>query len=364
MKFEDQIIKLKPREESGSKTARKYIFQNDWSLFLLMRNHDKTDDYVYLFDFHEDLIVLDSNDNPKNIDFYQIKSKDSGNWTVTGLTKSDSGKLSILGKLYLNKLNFPNETRSLNFVSNARFSIKDLASKEDSTLKTQIKLSEFDDKNIKTCNDKLNIEHTPNDCSDFKHFTNLKVTKLSNIDSSTHCQGELSNLIHRLNSEHTINPALAYKQISGEIQKRAKTTTSDKSLSNLKDLINLKGITKIQFLEFLKSAGLYKSVEEEWIEIQTLLKENNVGPIELLKFRKSWRDVSMKLISDVDKIPLMELKNEIENNLNNAMNVGVINDNSSIDVIWQACEANLKPTIFDKYFIKCLIIKILYEKFQ
>lgn len=364
MKLEYQILKLKPREESGSKTARKYMFQNDWSLFLLMRNHEKLDDYVYLFDFHEDLVVLDSSDKPKNIDFYQIKSKDSGNWTVGSLTKSESGKLSILGKLYLNKLNFPSETRNLFFVSNAKFSIKDLKSKDDSTSKSEIKISDFDDKNIKICQDKLQLEHTPNDCSDFTNYINFKVTKLSNTDSSTHCQGELTNLIHALNPEHKINPTLAYKQIYGEIQKRAKTTTSDKSLSTIQDLIEIKGISKAQFLNLLKNAGLYKSVEEEWNEVQTLLKENNIGPIELLKFRKSWRDVSMKLISDVDKIPLMNLKKEIENNFDESIKSGIINDNSSINDIWTNCEKNLSITIFDNYFIKCLIIKILYEKFQ
>ncbi|WP_332023024.1 dsDNA nuclease domain-containing protein [Kaistella sp.] len=364
MKLEEQILKLKPREESGSKTARKYMFQNDWSLFLLMRNHEKLDDYVYLFDFHEDLVVLDSPDNPKNINFYQIKSKDSGNWTVGALTKSESGKLSILGKLYLNKLNFPKETRNLYFVSNAKFSIKDLSNKDDSTLKSELKISDFDSKNIKNCQDKLNTEHSPNDCSDFTDYINFKVTKLSNSDSSTHCQGELSNLINTLNPDHKINPTLAYKQIYGEIQKRANTTTSDKSLSTIQDLIEIKGISKTQFLSFLKSAGLYKSVEEEWLEAQSLLKDINISPIELLKYRKSWRDVSMKLISDIDKIPLMDLKKEIENNLEKAINLGTITDKSKINDIWFNCETNLSVTIFDNYFIKCLIIKILYERFQ
>ena len=140
----EEIIKLKPREESGSKTARKYTFQKDLSLYLLLTNHEKTEDYVFLFDFHDDLVILDSEKKPRKMDFYQIKSKDSGNWTTRTLTKTKENKLSIAGKLYLNKINFNENTNSLNFISNSSFSLKKLVNGEDSLKRTIIQAYELD----------------------------------------------------------------------------------------------------------------------------------------------------------------------------------------------------------------------------
>jgi hypothetical protein len=139
MNLEQNILNLKPREESGSKTARKFTFQKDLSLFLLLTLHEKKEDYVFLFDFHEDLVVLDSSSKPDKMDFFQIKSKDSGNWTISSLTKSEKNKLSILGKLYTNKLKFSHNTNSLNFISNAHFSFKKLNNGDDSLKKSFIK---------------------------------------------------------------------------------------------------------------------------------------------------------------------------------------------------------------------------------
>ncbi|TVZ26004.1 uncharacterized protein DUF4297 [Gillisia sp. Hel_I_86] len=98
MKIQQELIKIKPREESGSKNARKYNYQKNLSLFLLLKFYEKNEGYVFLFDYHDDLIILDSCIKPENMDFFQIKSKDAGNWIVNALTKASQNKLSISGK--------------------------------------------------------------------------------------------------------------------------------------------------------------------------------------------------------------------------------------------------------------------------
>lgn len=363
MEIIKQILTIKPREESGSKTSRKYSFQNNLSLYLLLKNHDKRTDYVYLFDFHDDLVILDSSTNPREIDFYQIKSKDSGNWTLNALTKSEKDKLSILGKLYLNRINFPINTHSLNFISNAPFSFKELKSEEESTKKSVIKASELDKHNLDICLNTIKTEHSISDCDDFETLTSFYVTELSNKDSSTHCLGELTHLIHKLNPENKINSQLAYNQIIGEVSRRTNTTIGDKSLSKLDDLIELKGITKKHFLEFLNKAGLYKSVEEEWLEINSQLEASNVGTIELMKYRKAWRDVSMKLINDIDKIPLRNLQKEINAIINEGIDAGTIKDSSNLKSILDYCYSKINANFYDEYFVKCLAIRMLYEKY-
>lgn len=366
-----RLVSLIPREEVGSNISRKYSFQHDLSLYLLLINHEKAEDYVYLFDFHDDLMILDSCTNPQKIDFYQIKSKDKGNWTLNELLKSEKDKktkedkLSIIGKMYLNKLNFPDNTNSLIFISNAPFSIKHLKSKEDSTKKTIIRASDLDRDCLSLCINKIKEEHSVADLVDFEDITQFEVTKLSNQDSSTHCLGELSKLIYKLNPSNKINPQLAYNQIKGEILRKTNAVTSDKNINSIEELIEIKGISKNIFEDFLNKAGLYKSVEDEWNDVKLHLQSNGIGIIELLKYQKSFRDVSIKLINDVNKIPLIELKNKINELLSTGEAEGCINDNTTLIGIIEYCESNLisYSSFYDKYFIRCLIIKVLYEKY-
>jgi hypothetical protein len=362
MNIEQNILNLKPREESGSKTARKYSFQKDLSLFLLLTLHEKKDDYVFLFDFHEDLVILDSSSKPDKMDFFQIKSKDSKNWTIGNLTKSEKNKLSILGKLYTNKLNFNENTNSLNFITNANFSFKQLTNKDDSLKKSIINASELDKDDFDKIENALKTEHKLKTEPDFKNITKFHVTKLSNKDSSTHCLGELNRLINKINPENQINAELAYKQVINEVKIRTENTVGDKSFTDIGELIEIKGISKKQFLTFLEKAGLYKSVEQEWEEIRSLLVNCGVGVIELFKYRKFWRDVTVTLIKDSNKIPLEQLRKQVQTSINDNITSGKITETNNLLEIINHCFSEISSNIYDDYFIKCLIIRELNEQ--
>ena len=151
----------------------------------MILHHAKGNDYAFLFDCFEDLTVLNSSTNPTEIDFYQIKSKDtSGNWTVNSLVKSTKEKSSIVAKMYSNKLLFPKCTKSLIFISNARFSFKDLSDGSKSLSRSEIKGSEMDllDKNkINTkIKDQLSLGTNPI----FENYSGFLVTILSSKDLS------------------------------------------------------------------------------------------------------------------------------------------------------------------------------------
>ena len=356
-----KIVKSKPREESGSKTSRKYDFQKNLSLFLLMQGHSMRSDYVYLFDFFDDLVILDSETNPTLMDFYQFKSKDSGNWTTTELTRADKDKLSILGKLYHNRVLFKNNVSSLNFVSNAVFSFKTLKDGSDSKKMTTIKASLMDKSEVIICNKKIQNEHKLKSSPKFEKATSFHVTILSNQDSSTHCIGALSKLINSINPDNAINPELAYKQVLNEISRKTGNTVTDKAIDNLPKLIEVKGISKTQFLSYLAKAGLYKSVEQEWSEIKDSLEKEGIGYLELQKFKKYWREVSATLIKDTDKIPLLDLVNSIQDIVRQQKESGGLTHSMTLMEIINHCYNLIKTSNYDEYFIKCLIIKSANE---
>ena len=147
MPLKDKIVTVKPREKAGSISGSRIEYQKDWSICKLIECHTTTSDYVIIFDWHEDLIVMDSEHSPQKVAFFQIKGKKSGNWTIGSLIKSETGKdgkllLSIIGKLYDCKTKFDLETTSLNFVSNARFNV-DLENKLSSLAKDNICIIEL-----------------------------------------------------------------------------------------------------------------------------------------------------------------------------------------------------------------------------
>src|SRR5690348_12284908 len=93
--LQQALIDKKVRENSGSISSNGFDYQKDWSICKLLEEHQKSKDYTLLFDFHEDLVVLDSELNPVHADFYQIKTKKTGSWTMHQLLRRQNSKTSI-----------------------------------------------------------------------------------------------------------------------------------------------------------------------------------------------------------------------------------------------------------------------------
>jgi hypothetical protein len=76
--LKDQMTS-QPRESGGSRASNRLDYQKDWALCHLLELHDTKTDYALIVEQHDDVAVLDSPQDPKRVDFYQIKT----NWTVT-----------------------------------------------------------------------------------------------------------------------------------------------------------------------------------------------------------------------------------------------------------------------------------------
>lgn len=128
MALRDTFLTVKPRENAGPRSSARSDYQKHWALCQLLKLHSSGADYLIVFDLHDDVLVFDSEVNPALISFYQVKTKSPRTWSVTDLLRQEKGEegplLSIMGKLYSNKVSFPNHTHTLTFVSNAYLSIK------------------------------------------------------------------------------------------------------------------------------------------------------------------------------------------------------------------------------------------------
>ena len=86
-----QFVQKSPRETSGSRSANRFNYQDDWALCKLLEIHNSDDDYVLVLDFHDDIVVLDSASNPKVAIFYQVKpnKQDSGAGQTLSLARKE-----------------------------------------------------------------------------------------------------------------------------------------------------------------------------------------------------------------------------------------------------------------------------------
>ena len=131
MDLKNRLIQTPPRDLSGSTASGRFSYQQTWALCHLMELHNSGNDYVVIFDHHEDVTTLDSEDQPTRINGYQVKTKDNGNFTVPALLKQETSSStsanslpSILGKLYDLKVRFPTEVDLLAIVSNTSVSVR------------------------------------------------------------------------------------------------------------------------------------------------------------------------------------------------------------------------------------------------
>lgn len=71
----DEILSKLPSDIGGSTADNGFTFQKNWALKKLLELESSGKSYTIIFDYQDDIQVLDSEDNAANIDFYQIKTK-------------------------------------------------------------------------------------------------------------------------------------------------------------------------------------------------------------------------------------------------------------------------------------------------
>lgn len=75
----EQLATIKPQENAGASSSNRFDYQKSWGLKLLLEMELRNQDYVMIFDYHDDIVVCDFEKADKNIDFYQIKTKKNQN---------------------------------------------------------------------------------------------------------------------------------------------------------------------------------------------------------------------------------------------------------------------------------------------
>lgn len=294
------LVSVQPRETSGSRSSNRFDYQKDWALCKLLGLHSSQNDFLLLLDYHEDVVVLNSELNPNSAHFFQIKSKASGNWTVNSLIKNKGESDSILNKLFSNYKMCPNHAKSLLFVSNQGLSakLKNGQKALSFTINSFSELSTNDKEKIHIC-----IEGGEAKSCDIYGLSLLTVSKteLGIEDHVTHTKGKLVEFFETVYPDKKVSIPLCYKTLFDEIRRKTNAEIICQDFNSLK---NKKGIGRTELESIIKLFVDHTNTEDIWAEVNQHLISEGFQVSLIRKIKTAWTKYSVERM-DVNNEPLL-----------------------------------------------------------
>lgn len=361
MGLKNKLIEQKPRETSGTSSSNRFDYQQDWAICKLLELFKSGNDFLMLLDYHDDVVVLDSESNPQSMGFYQLKTKDSGNWTLNALVKRKEGKngplSSIIGKLYGCKMTFPDHTLSLNFVSNASCSLELKDKKQKCVDKRLIKFSELSSTSITEITNKIKIEHSLADEPDLVDIMFFHVSDLILNDRETYVKGKLSDFMEELNPQGKFKISLIYTTIFDEIKRK---NNYELEITDFDELLKHKSISKSYFQSILKNFDVDNTCEEMWQITQGQLLNELPLPI-VLKLKTAWRKHEIERMDGTNAV-IKALREDIRKLVvpfQSSLNISKLNA-EVVEPVYQSYIKSNTRTIYGEYDIKAVILMEYY----
>ncbi len=285
----------RPRESGGSRASNRIDYQKDWALCRLLELHETPHDYALVVERHDDVVVLDSPVQPRRADFSQIKTKDSGSWTLAQLLKVEKSKaepgkkvekkMSFLAKMFGNRIVCEGQDITASFVSNARFGLT-LANGEDGSNRVEICFGELAVEDIAKVRKKLKEEHGLPDEPDCGGFMFLRVSDLSLDDHAGHTKGKVAEFLERRGGGEAVPVAAFYRTMFDHVKRK---TNFEPEVTGFEDLLKRKAITRAEFQDILDRLPKPKSYETLRIEISGQLRHEGMAASTIMKVFDDWK---------------------------------------------------------------------------
>lgn len=354
MSLAKRLVEHPQREIGGSLAQERFDYQALWGLALIFSNHETSEDYAIAFEFHDDVLLLDSSKAPASIRFYQVKTRDKGHWTLTDLFRRPALKkdqkdvdrpLSFIGKLFSNYQAFGNDTAAMSFVSNVPL--------EFAGANQDIAFKDCNGDTFAKFLQRLQLEHksATQEQAGLMHFVKAD---LSLHDASTHAKGKLNNFVVKMHGEVTYNLDGLYRAVIEDCRTRSKYTGE---ITSFDDLIRYKAISRADVDKWLSAVGAQAKIPS-WSEISPDLAYDAMKKTRL---RSEWMKYRAKALDAGDE-GIRSVRRDIRAALAVVADDGLpLTDllNITLTAIRPAAAKHLSPCPDER-----LIVMILYEVVQ
>lgn len=361
MSLSEKLVLVSRREKAGSIGSNRYDFQKDWTIGKILELHTNSSDYCIICDYHEDVIVLDSENNPTQSNFIQIKSAPKNKaWTpkslVSSKTSKDGKKLgSILGKLYTTANKFNGYNPRIAVVSNAPFNFA-LTSGNSSLALKLINISDIDEKDLAKVRAAIKDECKIDDYDQCFPCC-FEVTDLNTEAHSTHTKGKVVEFLDSQNLGKHADAAALYRVLFDTVKNM---TNYESDIASFDELRAKKGIGMSYLAKILKDISSSISSNELWSTLSMFLLEEGVPVVKMGKIKHSWD------MYDVDRMnPLNEPLFETRKAVKAAMKL-ICDENADVKIldVVPTIKAKIEPKHlyhFNDDYILVIAFREMYE---
>lgn len=271
-----------------------------------MELHENDNDFLMVFEHHEDIVVLNAEKNATGGSFFQVKTKGSGTWTVNNLVSAGKKPSSILEKLYDNYQKFPKGSIQLCFVSNAKLSsthkIDGKNKKEFLDYATFFYLSTEEKEKVW---DNLKLSESVCAYDDLEKFVFIR-TAMTPDTHDDYTKGRFTTFLNNLYPNQPICATEAYRSMFEDI--RLKTNVERASI-DAQEFRTKKCISKSEFDMFTQRVGVTKNLDVYWSATSIGLTNEGYSPMERKKFGNGFKQYGVDLLSlsdaRIDKLQRM-----------------------------------------------------------
>ena len=284
MELARALIQVPQTERGGEIAQRGLDFQACWAISHMLEYELDGREYVFVFEYHDDVLILDSEGSPQKVTFAQVKTNEKP-WTLSKLISSTKKKpISFIGKLFEHRNNFGESDVELMFVSNAYFSFDE---------RNRFFADELKEEQRKIITSKVSNQ--------ISQGLKVELSKLEFLTSDLSLEGHASHLKGKIceffeeyfDEDIDVNPASFARALESECRDRAKVRSSD--IKDFDELIRRKGFTSTFLKETLDRIRIAKDLQPSWQHAKSIFSEIGKSAFQMLSLQATFSRTSIAL---------------------------------------------------------------------
>lgn len=293
MGLAEALVHIPQSERGGEIAQRGFDYQSCWALSEMLEYELNGKSYVFIFEYHDDILILDNTISPKDLTFAQVKTNES-HWTASSLSKSTSKKpISIIGKLFIHYKDFVEYSPQLLFVTNAALKLCDCNGGKSFFGAHEVK-KEHQEKFKQAIKDQAKLDDS---CIDLSVMRFIQ-SSLSLEDHITHLKGKLCNFISKkYGDSSTLNVNVLASLLDQECRSKSKIKSAD--IINFSDLIAKKGFSSQDLNNVLDSLNTSNKNLPTWEMAEPVFHDLGKTALQLITLQATFLQVCIEINQEI-----------------------------------------------------------------
>ena len=276
----EEMLKKPQRETAGADTNLRFDYQKNWAFCEMIKRHLEGADYLVAFEYHDDVVFMEPDNEPQNVDFCQVKTKKSFSGVNLGfyLARAKAGdgkKPSILGKMFENfdGIGAGHKVKTV-LVSNVPFSFCD----------SNACAADLKENDVKKIKEKLTAE-LPDFDEDRLSNVYFLATGISLDAMQSFLMGEVSELFKtELGEGHGVNIHAWTRLVQDEINR--KNNIDSETISSTSDLKLMKCVDRKFLTGTIQLVANNRTRAPDMALVNAELKDAGWSAVDLMKLGK------------------------------------------------------------------------------